>query len=487
MNISIPSIPGLNYLFSIVRLISISPAKAGIGNYLTAELGMEYSNVNIGSISTYAEIATYITYSSNVDVTVNGTTYVVITPYYYVPITNTQNLILATSSNPPIIMLTGAPWIKYHYSNCTSSNPGIPGITPWTTYLSYTPPYCTINTSVNPITINIIGASMQELRCNNVFITTGGGGSIIGLVSNLTVNPILSRALYVTISGIKTIGIYLNSIPTSTVTVSLPPLVPRSEISIIDEAGNPLNALIYLNINGTLIPLINGSCIYPGTYDVYALINGELMNLGPSTIYQGSSLKVPIFTNYTLNITILGKCPDLNLELLIKYDGNQYAIPLSGNNQVVSIPNAVIGGQVQVELLGNGSLLYQREITINGSSPGSLVINPRMISFTPVDLLNNALPNAVLNIGSLYYVGPGRYCVPVNSSIGMVIYGSDVYVVNITSNNVYVRVWTFGGALGIKSLLIILGLLTLLIIIASIIKGGLSNGGSGGDEYVIIK
>ncbi len=173
MNISIPSIPGLNYLFSIVRLISISPAKAGIGNYLTAELGMEYSNVNIGSISTYAEIATYITYSSNVDVTVNGTTYVVITPYYYVPITNTQNLILATSSNP-IIMLTGAPWIKYHYSNCTSSNPGIPGITPWTTYLSYTPPYCTINTSVNPITINIIGASMQELRCNNVFITTGG-------------------------------------------------------------------------------------------------------------------------------------------------------------------------------------------------------------------------------------------------------------------------------------------------------------------------
>ncbi len=293
--------------------------------------------------------------------------------------------------------------------------------------------------------------------------------------------------MYVTISGIKTIGIYLNSIPTSTVTVSLPPLVPRSEISIIDEAGNPLNALIYLNINGTLIPLINGSCIYPGTYDVYALINGELMNLGPSTIYQGSSLKVPIFTNYTLNITILGKCPDLNLELLIKYDGNQYAIPLSGNNQVVSIPNAVIGGQVQVELLGNGSLLYQREITINGSSPGSLVINPRMISFTPVDLLNNALPNAVLNIGSLYYVGPGRYCVPVNSSIGMVIYGSDVYVVNITSNNVYVRVWTFGGALGIKSLLIILGLLTLLIIIASIIKGGLSNGGSGGDEYVIIK
>lgn len=137
-------------------------------------------------------------------------------------------------------------------------------------------------------------------------------------------------------------------------------------------------------------------------------------------------------------------------------------------------------------MLGNGSLLYQREVTINGSNPGSLVINPHMINFMPVDLLNNELPNAVLNIGSLYYVGPGKYCVPINSSIGMVIYGSDVYVVNITGDNVYVRVWTFGGALGIKSLLIIFGLLTLLIIIASIIKG-LSNGGSSSDDYIIIK
>ncbi len=341
-----------------------------------------------------------------------------------------------------------------------------------------------INMSVNPVTVNIVGASMQELRCNNIFITTGGG-SIMSLTNNLTINPILTRALYVSINGIKTIGIYLNSIPTSEITVSLP-LIPRSDVSIIDEAGNSLNALIYLNINGTLIPFTNDSCIYPGTYDVYALMNGELMNLGPSPIYQGSSLKVPpIFSNYVLNISIPNECPDLNLELLIKYDGNQYAIPLNGNNQWVSIPNAIIGSQVQVELLGNGSLLYQREVTINGSNPGSLVINPHMINFMPVDLLNNELPNAVLNIGSLYYVGPGKYCVPINSSIGMVIYGSDVYVVNITGDNVYVRVWTF-GALGIKSLLIIFGLLTLLIIIASIIKG-LSNGGSSSDDYIIIK
>ncbi len=185
LNISIPSIPGLNYLFSIVRLISISPAKASISNYLTAELGMEHSNINIDSISTYAEIATYVTYSSNVDVTANGTTYIVITPYYYAPAVNTQNLIITTSSSP-MIMLTGAPWIKYHYSNCSLVNPGMPRITPWTTYLSYTP-YCVVNESISPVTVNIVGASMQGLRCNNVFITTGGG-SIMGLTGSLAIN-----------------------------------------------------------------------------------------------------------------------------------------------------------------------------------------------------------------------------------------------------------------------------------------------------------
>lgn len=64
----------------------------------------------------------------------------------------------------------------------------------------------------------------------------------MSLTNNLTINPILTRALYVSINGIKTIGIYLNSIPTSEITVSLPPLIPRSDVSIIDEAGNSLNA-----------------------------------------------------------------------------------------------------------------------------------------------------------------------------------------------------------------------------------------------------
>ena len=482
INISIPSIPGLNYLFSIIKLISISPATAGINNYLTAELGTEYSSVNIGSISTYAEITTYITYSSSVSITANGTTYVVITPYYYAPITSTQNLVLTTSSNP-FIMLTGAPWIKYSYNNCTLINPGIPRITPWTTYLAYTP-YCTVAQSVESVIVNIVGESKQNLMCDNVFITAGGN-SIIGLTSNLTINPVMDRTLYVTISGVKTIGIRLNSIPTSTVTVSLP-LIPRSSLSIIDEAGNPVNALIYLNINGTLIPLSDDSCIYPGNYDVYALVNNELVNLGLNAIYQGSSLEIPIFLNYTLNISIPEECPDLNLELLVKYGNYQYAIPMSGNNQVVSIPNAMVGRQVQVELLGNGSLLYQRVVTINGSGPGSLVIKPRMIDFVPIDLLNNELPNAVLNIGSLYYVGPGRYCVPVNSSVGMVIYGSDIYIVNITGGNVYVRVWTL-GPLGIKTLLVIFGLLTLLMIIASIVRGLGGKRGGDNDEYIIIR
>ncbi|WP_252901685.1 hypothetical protein [Vulcanisaeta sp. JCM 14467] len=415
-------------------------------------------------------------------ITANGTTYVVITPYYYAPITSMQNPVLTTSSNP-IIMLTGAPWIKYSYNNCTPINPGIPGITPWTTYLAYTP-YCSIAQSVEPIVINIVGESAQSLACNNVFVTVGSN-SIMGLTGNLTINPIMDRAFYVTISGVKTIGIRLNSIPTSAITVSLP-LISRSSISIVDEAGNPVNALIYLNINGTLIPLSDDSCIYPGNYDVYALVNNELVNLGLNAIYQGSSLEIPIFLNYTLNISIPGKCPDLNLELLVKYGNYQYTIPVSGNNQVISIPNAMIGSQIQVKLLGNGSLLYQRVMVINASSSGKLVIKPNTIDFMPVDLLNNELPNAVLNIGSLYYVGPGRYCIPVNSSVGMVIYGSDVYIVNITGGDVYVRVWTL-GPLGIKTLLVIFGLLTLLMIIASIVRGLGGKRGGDNDEYIIIR
>ncbi len=428
MNISIPITPGLNYLFSIVKLITISPAEASIDNYLTAELGVEYASINIDSLSTYAKITTYITYLSNIDITTNGTTYITVTPYYYVQINNNiQNLVLAVSSKP-LIMLTGAPWIHYSYSNCTVVNTGIPGITPWTTYLLYTP-YCSINTSISPITVNFVDESMQELKCNNVFIATQGG-SVLGLTSNLTLNPESNRVLYITINGMKTIGIYLNSIPVSTITVSIP-LIPRSSLSIIDKAGNPINALIYLNINGTLVPLVNGSCIYPGNYDVYALTNGELMNLGTSDIYQGSSLMVPIFSNYTLHVVIPNECPDLRLELLIRYGNNQYIIPLSGSSEDVNIPDAIINSQVQVELLGNGSLLYSRIITINNSNPEELVINPHIVNFAPTDLLNNELPNAILNIGDLYYVGSGRYCVPINSSIGMVIYGNDIYVVNI--------------------------------------------------------
>ncbi|WP_054853337.1 hypothetical protein [Vulcanisaeta distributa] len=186
-----------------------------------------------------------------------------------------------------------------------------------------------------------------------------------------------------------------------------------------------------------------------------------------------------------MHVVIPNECPDLRLELLIKYGNNQYVIPLSGSSEDVNIPDAIISSQVQVELLGNGSLLYSRIITINNSNPEELVINPHIVNFAPTDLLNNELPNAILNIGDLYYVGPGKYCVPINSSIGMVIYGNDIYVVNITSGNVNVRVWTL-GALGIKSLLIIFGLLTLLLIIVLMIKG-LSNGGSNDDDYIVIE
>ncbi|MGC8606395.1 MAG: hypothetical protein ACP5GZ_03595 [Vulcanisaeta sp.] len=482
INASIPLIPGLNYIFAIVKIISISPAEASISNYLTAELSTEYSSINIGYLNTYAEITTYITYSSNIEITANGTTYIIITPYYYVPIgNNIENLVLSGSSKP-MVMLTGAPWVKYSYDNCTVINPGIPGITPWTTYLSYAP-YCIINSSINPITINFIGESLQELKCNNVFVTTQSG-SILSLTGNLTINPTLSRVLYVTISGIRTIGIYLNSIPTSTVTVHIP-LISRSSLSVTDELGNPINALIYLNVNGTLLPFMNGTCVYPGTYDIYALVNGELMDLGTSSIIQGNTLKIPIFSNYTLNIAIPQKCPDLNLELLIKYGNNQYVFPLSNIQQQIDIPNVVIGDHIQMALLGNGSVLYQRELIVNESNPESLVLSPRVINFIPMDLLNNELSTAVLNIGNLYYIGPGRYCVPINSSVGMVIYGNDVYVVNITNSNIYVRVWTL-GALGIKSLLIILGLLTLLIVISSIVKGLGGRSGDGNNDYVVI-
>ncbi len=482
INASIPLIPGLNYIFAIVKIISISPAEASISNYLTAELSTEYSSINIGYLNTYAEITTYITYSSNIEITANGTTYIIITPYYYVPIgNNIENLVLSGSSKP-MVMLTGAPWVKYSYDNCTVINPGIPGITPWTTYLSYTP-YCIINSSINPITINFIGESLQELKCNNVFVTTQSG-SILSLTGNLTINPTLSRVLYVTISGIRTIGIYLNSIPTSTVTVHIP-LISRSSLSVTDELGNPINALIYLNVNGTLLPFMNGTCVYPGIYDIYALVNGELMDLGTSSIIQDNTLKIPIFSNYTLNIAIPQKCPDLNLELLIKYGNNQYVFPLSNIQQQIDIPNVVIGDHIQMALLGNGSVLYQRELIVNESNPESLVLSPRVINFIPMDLLNNELSTAVLNIGNLYYIGPGRYCVPINSSVGMVIYGNDVYVVNITNSNIYVRVWTL-GALGIKSLLIILGLLTLLIVISSIVKGLGGRSGGGNNDYVVI-
>ncbi len=483
MNISIPSIPGLNYLFALVRVISLLPAKASISNYLTAQLNTEGSTINVGSLNTYAEITTYITYSSNVKITANGTTYIVITPYYYTSISSIQNLILLSPSHP-IIMLTGAPWIKYSYSNCTPINPGIPGITPWTSYLSYSP-YCSINITTMPVDITFVGTSLQKLTCNNVFITTQNG-KILSLTGDVVINPTMDRVLYLVINGIRTISIYLDSIPVSTLAIQLP-LVTYSSISITDELGNPVNIPLYLYANGTLLMLTNSTCVYPGNYSLYALVNGKLMGLGTRDVTQGSLLTIPVFSNYTLNVSIPQQCPDLNLNLLVKYGSNQYVIPLNDNlQQEVYIPNAIIGSYIQIYLVGNGTVLYQSALLINNSkSTGNVVLNPHVIDFMPVDLLNNEIPTATLSIGNLYYEGPGKYCVPINYSMGMVIYGSDVYIVNITGSRIFIRVWTLGD-LGIKSLLVITGLLLLLLIILIIIRG-LDKGGKSKDKYIVIR
>ncbi|PVU71555.1 hypothetical protein DDW08_04215 [Vulcanisaeta sp. SCGC AB-777_J10] len=482
-NITIPTVPGFNYLFSLIRIISILPASVSIGSYLTVPINTEYSSINIGSISTYARITTYVTYSSNIQVTANGTTYVIVTPYYYVPINNLQNMILPATSQP-MIMLTGAPWISYLISNCTVINPGIPEITPWTEYLLYDPK-CTVNMSIKQITISFVGESLQELQCNNVFLVTQDGATM-NLVSNVTINPIYNRELYLVINGMKTIPIILSSIPTQSITIHVP-LITRRDISTKDLLGNSVNTVLYINDNGTLTLFTNNTCIYPGDYDVYALMNGELMNLGIESITQGSSLSIPVFLNYTINVVLPQECPGLNLELVVKYGDERYVTPLLGSNEQVSIKDALAGNYAQVELLGNGTLLYQYALLINNgsSNEATITLSPHIINFVPIDLLGSELPTAVLNVGNLYYVGPGKYCVPTNSTVGMVIYGNDIYIVNVTKNNLYVRIWTL-GPLGIKTLLIIFVLLTLLVLIMGILRG-LEGGKDGSGDYVIIK
>ncbi|MFB6470337.1 MAG: hypothetical protein TU36_003775 [Vulcanisaeta sp. AZ3] len=480
-NITIPTMPGLEYLFSLIKIVLISPATATISDYLTVPLSVEYSTVNIGSLNANAKITTYITYSNNVEVTANGTIYVIVMPYYYMPISNTQNYIVSSIAEP-IIMLTGASWINYSIENCSIISPGIPRITPWTKYLRYSPS-CSINMTIKPVTIKLTDASLQRLSCSNVLLAMQGG-TMIGISGNVTINPIANRVIYLVINGMRTIPIYLNSIPTSVITIQLP-IITRQEISILDELGEPINPILYININGTLLLFTNNTCILPGKYNIYALVNNQLLNLGMENMNQGSLLKVPLFPNYTITISSLQKCPGLGLELIVKYGNQEYVIPFNGNSQQVNLMNVLPSSYVQIYLLGNGTILYRYRVLINNTT-AHVILSPRIINFIPVDLLGNELPNAILSIGNLYYVGPGKYCVPVNSSLGMVMYGNEVYIVNLTKGNIYIRIWTL-GTLGIKSLLIILALLTMLIAIMGILKGLSRRGGGGSEDYVIIK
>jgi hypothetical protein len=210
------------------------------------------------------------------------------------------------ATSQPMIMLTGAPWISYSISNCTVINPGIPEITPWTKYLLYDPK-CTVNMSIKQITISFVDESSQELQCNNVFLVAQDG-AVMNLVSNVTINPIYNRKLYLVINGMKTIPIILSSIPTQSITIHVP-LITRRDISLKDLLGNSVNTVLYINDNGTLTLFTNNTCIYPGDYDVYALMNGELMNLGIESITQGSSLSIPVFLNYTINVVLSPKMP----------------------------------------------------------------------------------------------------------------------------------------------------------------------------------
>ena len=483
LNITVPAIPGLNYLFSLVRVISISPATASVSNYLTMPMDITYSSINIGSINTYAEIVDYITYSDNIQITANGTTYVVVTPYYYMPMNNPQSLILPTAYQP-VIMLTGAPWINYLINNCTTVNMRLPKITPWTKYLLYSP-QCSVNMVVNPITVRFTDRSLQELQCSNAFLIIQNG-TTINLVNNVSVNPISNRRLYLVIGGVGSIPIILNSIPISTITIQVP-LITRQDIRVNDLLGDPVDAVLYLNSNGTLLLFTNNTCIYPGNYDVYALINGQLMNLGVWGLEPGSSLTIPVFSNYTINAVLPQGCPGLGLELVVKYGDREYVAPLVGDSARVVIEDAVAGSRVNLELLGNRTLLYQYALFIrNGSSNEVTVeLSPHVINFVPMDLLGNELPTASLNIGGLHYVGPGRYCVPTNSSVGMVIYGNEIYIVNVTGNNLYVRVWAL-GPLSIKSFLTALILLMLLFLVVGILRK-LGGGGKDSDKYVIIR
>ncbi len=481
-NITIPTIPGLNYAFSIVRVITILPGSFTLKAPFTEPINETLESLTISSITANAYVVTYVTYIDTLQIISNGTTYVDITPYYALRITGNPGITVL--QRQPLLAVSGAPWIHYSVNSCGTVNLSIPILTPWTSYYSYTQ-QCTVNYTVSPVTVRFTGLP-NNVMCTNTYVLLPRGNGTLNLSSTLTLNPLVNREFHIVVSGVKYISVTLGSIPTYSVSIPLN-LMTRSSIELVDENGEPVNVPLYIYMNGEFLLLSNNTCIYPGNYVVYALINNALINLGNESLVNGAVITLPYFENYELNISLPYQCPELRLQVGINYNGVNMQYPLNGNSILVNLTNVLVGTRVLVQLIGNGTTLYTTSVEVNNSSEGYVILKPRVVTFRALDLLNEEVPYATLNVGSLSFVGPGSYCIPIGSSVGFVSYGNDVYVVNLTSGEVTVRLWTI-SKLSVNSLLTI-SVLLLLILIIGIILRGFGGGGDSGDsnDYLIIR
>jgi len=450
LNITIPSLPGFNYLFSSIRVITVYPGDSRVVAHYVGMLNRSVNYAELGPLKARVSITDYLIFENNFTVLANGTTYVLIQPYYYYPQ-------ISPISHMGYVVITGAPWINY---NTTCPPVNAPRLTPWGSAVRYI--NCSVSYSVKPILINLVGQDGGKLRCRNLYIADPKGSLYD---SSIELNPLGDRSFRLVLGGIEYGTYVLGSIPSNTVNITLP-LITKSQLVITDLLGKPMEAILYVSLNGIQTMLDEYTCIYPGNYTVEAVLGGSLINLGNLYLAKNAIVRLPVI-NSNLTVIINPPCNStLGLILNTRSGAESYVIERGVANVTVPLGYLVLGDTVNVTLTYGNHILTSRSIRANGT--GEVMLSPRTVVFEPLDILGYPI-NAELTVKGITYTGPGRYCIPASATTGFVTYRGSVYLVNLTSNYVRVRIWAIGDQ-GFSYVVTLSSLITLVILVLMITR-----------------
>gem|GEM_PF-6586097 len=449
------------YLFSVVE-ISVIDGDITFNSTFSGLLNTTSCNSSIDGLYLIINKYTFITYSSNIEVKSSNRFHITVESYYYNEDIN---------GSRGVLTIIQTSWFEIDEKDLHNLYTFLPKFSSETIFINDTYDYDFNITNV-AVYVNVKNCSNVRVELNNEQAIADGGV--------MKVNPLkrpITLKLYV--NDYLTSMYIINSIVSRYVEIDTE-LITIKDITLRDFNDRDVkNVKIILYRDGEVHYLDSDECIVPGMYGVKVIVNDEVVDLDIQSIHADTVLKLPILSP-CLNIHILNACPQLNLSLRVSSNNLVKNVLIRGEYTRICLSNVLMNSTLKVDLIGNNTILWSKRYVVNGEVI-DVSIKPKIVKVLVVDMFDRPVNPVTYVVGKLRYVDADKLCIPENTDIVRVLYGGDVYYINVSEGDAKLVIPR------IDMYVIILILFIAICALMFFISMTLHKGGEDGDEIIIIR